>query len=92
MEKYESIQQSEQQQRNAMRIFTSLVLAAQVFGLLSVILVAVWMGHFAGGFSWSDNSHQFNYHPLFMIIGMVFLYGEGNLLCICVLLTLFCIL
>lgn len=78
MEKYESIQQSEQQQqRNRARTFTALVLMAQVFGLLSVILVAVWMGHFSGGFSWSEQ--KFNYHPLFMTIGMVFLYGEALL-------------
>ena len=63
-----------------LRYFTWLVVVAQVFGALAVVLVAVWMGHFQGGFAWqSDPDHQFNLHPLFMIIGMVFLYADGEL-------------
>ncbi|KAL8586024.1 hypothetical protein ACOMHN_045410 [Nucella lapillus] len=63
-----------------LRFFNGLVVVAQVFGLLAVVLVAVWMGHFEGGFAWqSDPNHQFNLHPLFMVIGMVFLYADGIL-------------
>ncbi|XP_076439653.1 putative transmembrane ascorbate-dependent reductase CYB561 homolog [Babylonia areolata] len=63
-----------------LRFFNWMVVVAQVFGLLSVVLVAVWMGHYQGGFAWqSDPTHQFNLHPLFMIIGMVFLYADGIL-------------
>ena len=59
-----------------LRPFAGWVILSQLFGLASVILVAVWMGHFRGGFAWQSNpSIEFNYHPLFMIIGMVYLYG-----------------
>lgn len=70
------------QQRN-LRWFTWLVLLAQLLGLTAVILVAVWMGHFRSGFAWQENPGiEFNYHPLFMIIGMIFLYADGKGVCV----------
>lgn len=54
---------------------------AQVTGLLAVVLMAVWMGHYRGGFAWqSDPDHQFNWHPLLMSISLIYLYGNGILL------------
>ena len=61
-------------------LFTALVILTQVIGLAMVILVGVWMGNYRGGFSWtSDPKLEFNYHPFFMTMGMIFLYGDGNL-------------
>ncbi len=78
LEKYEQIPSLGEQQ-SSMRYFTGWVLVSQLFGLCSVILVAVWMGHYRGGFAWQeDPSKEFNYHPLFMVIGMIFLYGDGR--------------
>jgi cytochrome b-561 len=57
--------------------FTIGIIAAQVVGLLMVILVGSWMSSYHNGFSW-DASTVFNYHPLFMTLGMIFLYGDGN--------------
>lgn len=63
-----------------LRYFTWMVVGAQVLGMLAVVLVAVWMGHFQGGFAWQSNPElQFNLHPLFMIIGMIFFYADGIL-------------
>jgi cytochrome b-561 len=51
----------------------------QVAGFMAVVLMGTWTGHFLGGFSWqSDPQHQFNWHPLLMTIGLIFLYGNGE--------------
>ncbi|XP_034950046.1 cytochrome b561 isoform X2 [Chelonus insularis] len=53
----------------------------QFFGGLLIILMLVWTVHFRGGFSWtSDPGHEFNWHPLLMTIGLVYIYGNGMLI------------
>nr|AAW27732.1 SJCHGC00839 protein [Schistosoma japonicum] len=59
--------------------FIYLVIASQIFGLLAVVLTAVWLGKFWGGFSWTNANTVFNYHPLFSVLGLVFLYGDSIL-------------
>lgn len=58
--------------------FAWLVGASQVVGLLSVVLTGVWMGHYHGGFAWDGSAQEFNLHPLCMVLGMVFLQGDGE--------------
>uniref|UniRef100_UPI00398ED446 transmembrane ascorbate-dependent reductase CYB561 isoform X2 n=1 Tax=Pristiophorus japonicus TaxID=55135 RepID=UPI00398ED446 len=55
------------------------VAATQILGLAAVIMTGVWMGHYQGGFAWDGSSLEFNVHPLCMVIGMVFLYGDAIL-------------
>ena len=52
---------------------------AQASGFVAVVLTGVWMGHFRGGFAWASNpAVQFNWHPLLMVLSMVYLYGNGK--------------
>ena len=42
--------------------------------------MGIWTGHHLGGFAWQKNPGlEFNWHPLLMTIGMIYLYGNGML-------------
>uniref|UniRef100_T1FX12 Cytochrome b561 domain-containing protein n=1 Tax=Helobdella robusta TaxID=6412 RepID=T1FX12_HELRO len=49
-----------------------------MFGVLLVILISLWMAIYHGGFEWYHEK-AFNFHPLFMVLGMVFFYAEAIL-------------
>lgn len=54
---------------------------AQISGFMAVVLMGIWTGHHLGGFAWQgDPNHQFNWHPLLMTLGMIYLYGNGLLM------------
>jgi len=61
------------------KLFNYVLAASQFCGICAVLTVASWMGGSAeGGFAWSDDPEkQFHYHPTFMGMGMIFLYGEA---------------
>lgn len=60
------------------KIFFNGFVAAQVLGLLSIVFVSVWVSKYLGGLDLSAPLTAFNYHPLLMVIGMIFTYGNGN--------------
>ena len=46
----------------------------EVTGFIIVVLMGLWTGHYLGGFAWQGNlSLQFNWHPLLMTKGFIFL-------------------
>ncbi|XP_062846926.1 transmembrane ascorbate-dependent reductase CYB561 [Trichomycterus rosablanca] len=55
------------------------VAGSQVLGVACVVITGVWMGHYYGGYAWDSSERQFNVHPLCMIMGLVFLYGDAVL-------------
>uniref|UniRef100_H2Y926 Cytochrome b561 domain-containing protein n=1 Tax=Ciona savignyi TaxID=51511 RepID=H2Y926_CIOSA len=56
-----------------------MVALSQGLGITMVILMGVWLNTYMGGFAWDGSGKEFNLHPLCMICGMVFLYGEAAL-------------
>uniref|UniRef100_A0A914V2U1 Cytochrome b561 domain-containing protein n=1 Tax=Plectus sambesii TaxID=2011161 RepID=A0A914V2U1_9BILA len=65
-------------EEQSMKYFSFFFGLSQFFGGLAVLLVAIWMGSYGGGFGWTESpEQQFHYHPLFMVIGLIFLYGEA---------------
>lgn len=57
--------------------FVQLYVAAHVVGLLSILLIFYWCVSFAGGFGLSG-APLFQWHPLFMSIGLIYLMGNGR--------------
>lgn len=57
--------------------FRLLYTMVQLIGLALIVMMGVWVFVFLGGLSWSSTPGiQFNWHPLLMTIGMIFLYGN----------------
>ncbi|XP_044741233.1 lysosomal membrane ascorbate-dependent ferrireductase CYB561A3-like [Chrysoperla carnea] len=61
--------------------FNLLVWITEGLGIILFCLVLFWSIHFGGGFAWSsDLNLQFNWHPFFMVTGMVILYSQSILI------------
>ncbi|KAL5291532.1 hypothetical protein ACFFRR_010754 [Megaselia abdita] len=62
--------------------FYVMYLLTHLSGLTLVGLMISWLVQHMGGFSWSDASQNsfFNYHPLFMTIGMIYFLGTSTLI------------
>ena len=59
--------------------FMPLAGIAQITGFMAVVLTGIWMGHFRGGFSWQSSPQlEFNWHPMLMVLGLIYLYGNGE--------------
>ena len=42
-------------------------------------MLANWLVKYNGGFAWESNARlEFSWHPLLMVIGLVFLNGNGK--------------
>lgn len=50
---------------------------SQLLGLTLLAATGAWLGRYRGGVAW-QNPLQFNAHPLCMVLGMVFLQGDGE--------------
>ena len=59
------------------RFMYSLVVLLELIGITSIVLVCVYAYKYMHGFSWNGNSKIFSWHPVFMTVGLVFLYGNG---------------
>lgn len=62
------------------RFFYPLLALSQLLAVILLVLTGYWTGHMLGGFAWDGSPQQFNLHPLLMILGLVFLYGDGKFL------------
>lgn len=53
------------------------VAVSQLLGLTLLATTGAWLGRYRGGVAW-QSPLKFNAHPLCMVLGMVFLQGDGE--------------
>ena len=58
--------------------FVFAFLAAVSFGLISIIFVLTWVLHYREGLAWDGGAAEFNWHPVLIVVGFVFLQGIGT--------------
>lgn len=58
-------------------LFQRLYWTAQIFGVTAVALILGIVFRYMGGVAWNSNlSLKFHWHPILMVFGMIFLYGN----------------
>ncbi|XP_044281984.1 lysosomal membrane ascorbate-dependent ferrireductase CYB561A3 [Varanus komodoensis] len=50
-----------------------------ILGIVCVGFTIYWSQHWLGGFAWDGSTKMFNWHPVLMVTGMLFLYGAAAL-------------
>ncbi|NXM56331.1 CYBR1 reductase, partial [Illadopsis cleaveri] len=55
--------------------FLALLASALLVGFVSVVLSFVWVFQYRGGLSWDGSSREFNWHPILIVMGFVFIQG-----------------
>lgn len=77
--KRQTMEDSPQRAVQGLGSFPWYVGGTQVLGLACVVITGVWMGSYHGGYAWDGSGQEFNVHPLCMVLGLVFLYGDAIL-------------
>uniref|UniRef100_A0A8C5KN70 Plasma membrane ascorbate-dependent reductase CYBRD1 n=1 Tax=Jaculus jaculus TaxID=51337 RepID=A0A8C5KN70_JACJA len=57
------------------RGFLGLLVAALLVGFLSVLFTLIWVLHYREGLGWDGSGLEFNWHPVLMVTGFVFIQG-----------------
>ncbi|XP_074857107.1 plasma membrane ascorbate-dependent reductase CYBRD1 [Carettochelys insculpta] len=57
------------------RLFLALLVSALLLGFLSVLFALIWVFRYGEGLGWDGSSAEFNWHPVLIITGFVFIQG-----------------
>lgn len=60
------------------RGFLGLLVSALLVGFLSVIFTLIWVLHYLEGLGWDAREPEFNWHPVLVVTGFVFIQGIGT--------------
>lgn len=56
--------------------FRIFYMITQMVGITIIILMGSWISFHLKGFGWSTPEIEFNWHPMLMTIGMIYLFGN----------------
>ncbi|XP_012296767.2 lysosomal membrane ascorbate-dependent ferrireductase CYB561A3 isoform X3 [Aotus nancymaae] len=59
-------------------LFLTLLVSALLVGFLSVIFTLVWVLHYREGLGWDGTELEFNWHPVLLVTGFVFIQGIAS--------------
>lgn len=59
-------------------LFLAALSTAATVGLASVALVLTWVFSFREGLAWDGGLAEFNWHPVLVVTGFIFLSGLGE--------------
>lgn len=62
----------------SLKEFLVVLSAAAAVGFVSVIFVLRWVLHYKEGLGWDGGLAEFNWHPVLIVIGFIFLQGIGE--------------
>ncbi|XP_004674609.1 PREDICTED: cytochrome b reductase 1 [Condylura cristata] len=57
------------------RGFLGLLVSALLVGFLSVLFTLIWVLHYREGLGWNGAGPEFNWHPVLMVTGFVYIQG-----------------
>ncbi|XP_003990897.1 plasma membrane ascorbate-dependent reductase CYBRD1 [Felis catus] len=57
------------------RGFLGLLVSALLVGFLSVLFTLIWVLHYREGLGWDGTALEFNWHPVLVVTGFVFIQG-----------------
>uniref|UniRef100_A0A4W2D8M8 Cytochrome b reductase 1 n=1 Tax=Bos indicus x Bos taurus TaxID=30522 RepID=A0A4W2D8M8_BOBOX len=60
------------------RGFLALLVSALLVGFLSVIFTLIWVLHHREGLGWDGTALEFNWHPVLVVTGFVFILGIAS--------------
>ncbi|XP_049629451.1 plasma membrane ascorbate-dependent reductase CYBRD1 [Suncus etruscus] len=55
--------------------FLALLVSALLMGFLAVVFSLIWVLHYREGLGWDGTALEFNWHPVLMVTGFVFIQG-----------------
>lgn len=58
--------------------FLALLVSALLVGFLAVLFTLVWVLHYREGLGWDGTALEFNWHPVLLVTGFVFIQGIGT--------------